>query len=248
MSTDGPAQTSSAPTERSPGSVLAVVVGLFVAVAVAATAFIFLVLEFALGIPTSPVPLIAVSVVPQLLFLAVGYLWMTRQLNRLPVAMPSTRQFGVVAVGIVGAFVVQLVFEVLRSVLGVAVEPTVLTRLGQQNTSVLLLALGAQLVLVGPAEEFLYRGALQGQLRTVFGPAVSIGLPAALFGLFHIPNYAFAGVPLTSVGMWYSLVVIAATGAVFGYLFERTDNLLVPILSHSLLNMVFITLTIATGV
>ena len=48
--------------------------------------------------------------------------------------------------------------------------------------------------------------------------------------------------------MWYSLVVIAATGAVFGYLFERTDNLVVPILSHSLLNIVFITLTITTGV
>ena len=89
---------------------------------------------------------------------------------------------------------------------------------------------------------------MQAELRTVFGPVMSISLPAVLFGLFHIPNYAFAGTPLTSVGMWYSLVVIAATGAVFGYLFKRTDNLVVPILSHSLLNIVFITLTIATGV
>jgi membrane protease YdiL (CAAX protease family) len=104
------------------------------------------------------------------------------------------------------------------------------------------------LVLVGPAEEFLYRGAMQGQLRTVFGPAVSIGLPAVLFGLFHVPNYVFAGVSLTSAGMWFSLFVIAASGAVFGYLFERTDNLAVPILSHPLLNVVFISLTIATGV
>lgn len=121
--------------------------------------------------------MIAVGAVPQLLFLVVGYLWMTRRLNRLPVAVPSTRQFGV------------------------GVVPTVLTRLGQQNTSVLLFARAAQLVLVGPAEGFLYRGALQGQLRTVFG-----------------------------------------------YLFERTDNLVVPIPSHSLLNVVFTTLTIAPGV
>lgn len=248
MSTDGTAQASSAPAGRSRGSTLAVVIGLFAVVAVVTTAFLFLVLEFALEIPSSPVPLIVIGVVPQLLVLVVGYLWMTRRLNRLPVSVPSTRQFGVVVAGIVGAFVVQLVLDVGRSVLGVGVAPTVLTRLGQQNTSVFLFALAVQLVLVGPAEEFLYRGAMQGQLRTVFGPAVSIGLPAVLFGLFHIPNYVFAGVSLMSVAMWYSLAVIAASGAVFGYLFEWTDNLVVPILSHALLNMVFITLTIATGI
>lgn len=248
MNTDETAQASSAPARKSRGSALAVVIGLFAVVAVVTTAFLFLVLEFALEIPSSPVPLIVIGVVPQLLVLVVGYLWMTRRLNRFPVSVPSTRQFGVVVAGIVGAFVVQLVLDVGRSVLGVGVAPTVLTRLGQQNTSVFLFALAVQLVLVGPAEEFLYRGALQGQLRTVFGPTVSIGLPAVLFGLFHIPNYVFAGASLMSAAMWYSLVVIAASGAVFGYLFEWTDNLVVPILSHALLNMVFITLTIATGV
>lgn len=248
MNTDETAQASSAPARRSRGSALAVVIGLFAVVAVVTTAFLFLVLEFALEIPSSPVPLIVIGVVPQLLVLVVGYLWMTRRLNRFPVSVPSTRQFGVVVAGIVGAFVVQLVLDIGRSVLGVGVAPTVLTRLGQQNTSVFLFALAVQLVLVGPAEEFLYRGALQGQLRTVFGPTVSIGLPAVLFGLFHIPNYVFAGASLMSAAMWYSLFVIAASGAVFGYLFEWTDNLVVPILSHALLNMVFITLTIATGV
>lgn len=102
MSADGTAQPSSTPAGRSPGSTLAVVVGLFAVVTVVATAFISLVLGFALEIPSSPVPLIAISVVPQLLFLVVGYLWMTRQLNRLPVAMPSIRQVEVVVAGIIG--------------------------------------------------------------------------------------------------------------------------------------------------
>lgn len=248
MDTDHPSERSSTDADRPRLTALATVLALFSAVFAAATAFVYVVLEVSLGLPSSPLPIVALGVVPQLLFLAVGYLWMTRRLGRLPVAVPSARQLGVVAAGIVGAFVVQLAAELLRGVFGIATAPTVLTRLGQQSALVLWFALGAQLVLVGPAEEFLYRGALQGQLRTAFGPVASIGVPAALFGVFHLPNYVFAGVPLTSLPMWYSLGVIAASGAVFGVLFERTGNLVVPILSHALLNVVFISLTIATGV
>jgi hypothetical protein len=123
--------------------IIGLVIGLFVGVSVAATGFIYVVLSLTQGLPSSPFPLIAIGVLPQLLFLVVGYLWMTRRLNGLPLSIPSVRELEALLAGMVGAFALQLGIDILRQTLAISDAPTTLTRLGRQNPSVLLFAIAA---------------------------------------------------------------------------------------------------------
>ncbi len=62
----------------------------------------------------------------------------------------------------------------------------------------ILLAFAAlSLVLIGPAEELFFRRALQGNLRTAFGPVAAIGLTSLLSGAVHVTGFFSAGVALS---------------------------------------------------
>jgi uncharacterized protein len=77
-------------------------------------------------------------------------------------------------------------------------------------------------VLAGLGEEMLFRGVLQPALgRWVGAPWVGLVGAAVLFGLLHAvtPTYA---------------VLAALMGAYLGWLFQRTENLLTPVLVHGL--------------
>ena len=93
---------------------------------------------------------------------------------------------------------------------------------------------------LGPAEELLFRGFIQSRLTMAFGrPWRTAGaawgpgliLASVLFALFHVVNlpalFALRWEPL-----WVLAVPTFAWGAALGYLRERTDGLLAPILAH----------------
>lgn len=97
-----------------------------------------------------------------------------------------------------------------------------------------LLALGALSVLiVAPAEELLFRGIVQGRLRETFGPAGAILGASLLFGSLHLPNYLGPATQMVA-----GALLITVTGAVLGYLYERTGNLTVPVVAHAAYNVV----------
>jgi membrane protease YdiL (CAAX protease family) len=102
----------------------------------------------------------------------------------------------------------------------------------------LVFALYALVILaaVAPAEELLYRGAIQGGLRSAFGAGWAIVGAAGLFGLMHLGQYLVLGTPVTTAVV-VSLVVIAFNGVIIGLLYERTGTLLVPIAAHGLFNV-----------
>jgi membrane protease YdiL (CAAX protease family) len=78
-------------------------------------------------------------------------------------------------------------------------------------------------LLAPAAEEFFFRGLLQGHLRARFGPAPAIAGTAVLFGLLHPVSVSYAA-------------IATAMGIVFGYLRERSGALTAPILTHALWN------------
>lgn len=92
------------------------------------------------------------------------------------------------------------------------------------------------ILVVAPAEEYLFRGVVQGRLRNSFGPAGAILAASLLFGSLHFGNWV--GSPGTLVG-WGLL--IAAVGVVMGVLYELTGNLAVPIVAHGAYNFVLFT-------
>jgi membrane protease YdiL (CAAX protease family) len=81
-------------------------------------------------------------------------------------------------------------------------------------------------VLAGLGEEMLFRGVLQPVLGRWSGSAW-IGLlgAALLFGVMHAATFTYA-------------VLAAVMGAYLGWLFQRTDNLLTPVIVHGLYDFV----------
>jgi len=89
------------------------------------------------------------------------------------------------------------------------------------------------LFVVAPAEEYLFRGTIQRYLGRSFSMRGAVGAAALLFTLVHLPNLVSnpAAAPV-SIPLWFVL------GLAFGWLYERTDRLLVPAAVHGLYNVV----------
>ena len=88
------------------------------------------------------------------------------------------------------------------------------------------------ILLVGPAEELLLRGVVQGGLRRSFDAAPAILIAAVMFGALH--GSVEGTVPEQVAYMGVTIVL----GAVLGVLYERTENVLVPGLAHGLYNAI----------
>ncbi|GAB7014200.1 CPBP family intramembrane glutamic endopeptidase [Halolamina salina] len=86
------------------------------------------------------------------------------------------------------------------------------------------------LLVVGPAEELLVRGGLQGVLRRGWGPWSSIVGASALFGSMHYIGGGSGALAYVA----FSFLL----GILLGYLYERTGNLLVPAVAHGGYNAV----------
>jgi len=97
------------------------------------------------------------------------------------------------------------------------------------------------IVLVAPAEEFLFRGVIQGRLRRSLGPVGAVVGSSLLFGSLHLGNYTGETAAVVA-----GAVLIACVGTVFGTLYERTQNLVVPIVAHGVYNTILMVLSFLT--
>ncbi|WP_434531495.1 CPBP family intramembrane glutamic endopeptidase (plasmid) [Haloarcula sp. NS06] len=88
-------------------------------------------------------------------------------------------------------------------------------------------------VFAAPAEELVYRGIIQGTLRKGFNLAGVVVSGGLLFGLMHI----LVGLFTPDVGMFGALrwgITTALPGMVWGYAYERTENLAVTAITHAM--------------
>lgn len=109
--------------------------------------------------------------------------------------------------------------------------PNQLSQIGLEHPEVLLLIVPASLLLIGPGEELLFRGVIQGTLRESFGSATAVVLAAAIFaGVHYVAVSGGVGARLTTIA------ILFLPSLVFGAAYERTGNLVVPALVHGLYN------------
>ncbi len=90
---------------------------------------------------------------------------------------------------------------------------------------IILMSLGA-----GIGEELLFRGAIQGHLATLISPPLAIVIAASLFGVLHMANATF-------------MVLAGLIGAYLGFIFAVTDNILVPIIAHTVYDVIALAIT-----
>ncbi|UTD05096.1 CPBP family intramembrane metalloprotease [Treponema denticola] len=82
-------------------------------------------------------------------------------------------------------------------------------------------------VIISPIfEEILYRGLLYNKLKEISNVFIAVFISSILFAFLHIPGYGF------NIKM-FSLVL---DGILLTYCYEKTDNIYVPILVHSINN------------
>ncbi len=91
-------------------------------------------------------------------------------------------------------------------------------------------------------EELVFRGYLQGKVRSVLGAestlsrGVAIGIAGILFGFAHIPRIIVEGGYISGTSVAGTLLVLSLSGVGFGVLYELTENLYFVGLLHALGN------------
>lgn len=162
-----------------------------------------------------------------------------------PRRLPTLREGGWVVAGIAISFVAAILIGVGIQVLNV-VPPTNFSAAAAAERPVLIygLAIVGALFIIGPIEEYFYRGIVQGRLREQMGPVAAIAIVSVGFALGHVPSYWIGGSDLLSLGVFFALLSIAAGSVVLGAIYERTRNLVVVIVIHSLINAISFSLAL----
>jgi membrane protease YdiL (CAAX protease family) len=144
--------------------------------------------------------------------------------------VPDAIGAGLVVVTPLALLVVGAIVAIAWSVFGV--EPTD-TALDEGLDADNLLWLVSPALLVGPAEELLFRGLVQPLLVDALGVVAGIVAMSVLFGVYHFPNVSDSPLRLDTSDV-AQLSLSGSGGLVFGVMYVYTGTLLVPILGHSL--------------
>lgn len=185
---------------------------------------------FSGGDPTDPWTFLALAAVGQVAFLAVGAAYV-RRYGSVRVTWPTRREWTYAVGGWVGALALVAAASVAAALAGVAPGGSVFDDPITADPRVALGVAALSILLVAPAEELLFRGAIQGRLRRSFGPVAGVGLATAVFGSIHLTN--FSG---SLAGVAVGTLIVTVAGGVFGVLYERTGNLAVPVFAHAAYN------------
>lgn len=151
----------------------------------------------------------------------------------LSASVPDRRDVGLAVGSVVVLLAVQYGLLTLLSAVGVlpvqnrAIDP-------ESHAPAYFLAMVVlSLLVVGPAEELLFRGAVQGLLKRAWGAWPAVVGASLLFGAVHF------NVGAGSLEERLAYVAIALLlGVMLGYLYEYSENLAVPALAHGGYNAV----------
>ena len=182
----------------------------------------------------------AVSLLAQgggLLAVGLAYLSM-RDLppSYLRVRRPSLRDVGWALAAIVGLFAVLGALTAVIRYFGLSAAEHSVAQAAEDNPEMLLPLIPLQVLVVGPTEEFLYRGVVQTRLREAFRAPTVVALAALIFALVHVPAYAIGSGLDASLAT--TLGVLFVLGTVLGAVYEHTENLVVPVVAHGIYNAV----------
>jgi membrane protease YdiL (CAAX protease family) len=198
-----------------------------------------------LGFDLSPLVFLVISLVSiqGVAFggVALGYLrFRGRPVDSVGLRLPSVRELLIVVGGYAAAFVAAISGAVIISVTGAPAGENQVAEFASVDPSVLLWLVPASFLLIGPGEELLFRGIVQGRLRETFDPVPGVALASALFAAVH-----YAALTGGAGGRLVTVTVLFFPALVFGAVYELTDNLVVPALVHGAYNATLFALAYA---
>ena len=160
------------------------------------------------------------------------YVLAVRDEPLIPWGCPGRREIGLILAGIVVLVGANNVITRLFAAVDVAIGDNAAVTVGIGEPGYLLTMVAFSLLVVGPAEELLFRGVVQSRLRETWGVWPAILVATVLFGLSHASVSGGLG------GVVAYILTATILGVLLGYLYERTDNIVVPAVVHGVNNAV----------
>ncbi len=103
-----------------------------------------------------------------------------------------------------------------------------------------VLLVTAFMLVLGPVEEFGWRGVMLPLLQRVLAPVWAGLLVGFAWAIWHIPAFFLGGTPHTAWALAPFVIGVTAVGVVMAVVYNRTrGNLLLPIVIHWQLNVAF---------
>jgi len=125
---------------------------------------------------------------------------------------------------------------VISSLIGLCVlrDLAIPSNLGQQ----LLIGIPLWLLVISPFQEFFFRGLIQSGLTDKLGKWMGLLIANVCFTAWHYlsPIVDLAPFPLKS---WIGLISTFIAGLVYGYAFQRSENIIAPWLAHTISGVLF---------
>ena len=159
-----------------------------------------------------------------------------RTRSYLGIRLPSLGEVGVIVAGYLA------IIAILAGVLAVALRflPEPAENEGAAvfagNPELIPAGIVVMFLVVGPSEEFLFRGIVQSRLRERLSAIPAVAIAGSIFAVVHV--IALAGSPSAVAVTVTGLLV---PGLVLGVVYEHTGNLVVPWLIHSIHNSLLLT-------
>jgi len=228
--------------------------GIFLALIVSVTIVLNLVASLAVvtiigSDAGSTVTFIAGTIGTELSFLLIGVGYLRyRTTFDLPIQQPDRTTASYVLAGLIASFATAFISLAITDVLLPSIElsPGYMeyTNLSTPTGMGLVLAVVLSLTVIGPIEEFFFRGLIQGRLESALRPSGAIGIAGLTFALFHVYPVLLLSPPTIVVAhmtVYYSLM-----GIIFGWVYYQTDTLLAPVVVHGIFNAAIFTIPLWT--
>lgn len=211
-----------------------------------------------LGLPSSPV--LVVMVLLQFgWFVALGLWYLRRQGYDWPavraylgVEWPTLKELGLIVVTWLGMIIVAVIVATILMQFAAEVvgpenaEPAEnsVSDIIEQNPEIVFFAIAGMFLVVGPAEEILFRGVIQNRLRESLSTIPGIAVASLLFASAHVFALAGGGSP-TGIAITMSGLFVTSLG--LGWIYEYTENIVIPALLHGFNNSVIVAATAAAA-
>jgi hypothetical protein len=178
---------------------------------------------------------------------AVFYLSTTdKEFSYVKLRKPSLKQVAAGFGGVLIMLAAVVVISMILQSLGQSTAQHGTVEQIEQNPRIALYMVPLSILVIGPCEELLFRGVIQTKLRESFSGAGAVGVASGIFALIHIPAYGSdvivdiiqqGGVTMENLqSLGVTLSILFALALVLGYVYERTENLTVPMITHGFYN------------